>query len=221
MQEGNEFIIPSLALRQSTENASIPGFRQNARGTKNIYAVAPHHVLSGTIVTSLANTHYHGTNIANNEFDDYATTIVVHNGQLLGNYPINGKIFVNCVEDSLTMSREEYNKATIQIVPNDVVNETLSTRAWQYSTSRLDRAPRRINIKDVTPYGQVIPTNGGGGPLIQAPTNSSNGIITSETVRNNTDYQSDLYPTESEEIYPIQEIPVLSMTWLGLQWLAE
>ena len=221
LQEGNEFIIPSLALRQSTENASIPGFRQNARGTKNIYAVAPHHVLSGTIVTSLANTHYHGADVIINEFDDYATTIVVHNRQLLGNYPINGKIFVNCVEDSLTMSREEYNKATIQIVPNDVVNETLSTRAWQYSTSRLDRAPRRINIKDVTPYGQVIPTNGGGGPLIQAPTNSSNGIITSETVRNNTDYQSDLYPTESEEIYPIQEIPVLSMTWLGLQWLAE
>lgn len=221
LEEGNEFIIPSLALRESTQNDSIPGFRQNARGTKDIYAVAPHNVLAGTVVTSLANNHYHGANIVVNEFDDYATTIVVHDGQLLGNYPINGKIFVNCVEDSLTMSREEYNKATIQVIPNDVVNETTSTRAWQYSTSRLNRAPRRINIKDVTPYGQVIPTNGGGGPLIQAPTNSSNGIITSETVRNNTDYQSDLYPTESEEIYPIQEIPVLSMTWLGLQWLAE
>jgi hypothetical protein len=221
LEEGNEFIIPSLALRESTQNDSIPGFRQNARGTKDIYAVAPHNILAGTVVTSLANNHYHGANIVVNEFDDYATTIVVHDGQLLGNYPINGKIFVNCVEDSLTMSREEYNKATIQVIPNDVVNETTSTRAWQYSTSRLNRAPRRINIKDVTPYGQVIPTNGGGGPLIQAPTNSSNGIITSETVRNNTDYQSDLYPTESEEIYPIQEIPVLSMTWLGLQWLAE
>jgi hypothetical protein len=221
LQEGNEFLIPSLTLRASTDNDALPGNRENSRSTKPIYAVAPQNVLAGTTVTKFANTHYHGENIANNEYDDYVTTIVVHNGQLLGNYPINGKIFVNCVEDSLTMSREEYNKAVIQVVPENTVGETLSTRAWQYSTSRLNRAPKRVNVKDVTSYGQVIPTNGGGGPLIQAPTNSSNGIILAESVRGNKDYESDLYPTESEEIYETQEIPVLSMTWLGLQWLVE
>jgi hypothetical protein len=81
--------------------------------------------------------------------------------------------------------------------------------------------PQRTNISQLTELGQTTPTNGGGGPLIQAPTNSSDGIIRSETYSGNIDYQSDLYTTEAEEIYTLQEIPVLSMTYLGLLWLAE
>lgn len=220
LQEGNEFLIPSLALRQVATKSDLPGFRSNSRAAAKLNVVAPHDVLAGTVVTSLANTHYHGASIANNEYDDYATTIIVHNGQQLGGTPINGKIFVNCVEDAYTMSREDYNKAVIQVIPNDDPYETISTKQWQYSTSRLNRLPKRVNVKELTAYGQTTPTNGGGGPLVQAATNSSNGIIRSETDRGNKDYQSDLYPLESEEVYPIQEIPVLSMTWLGLQWLA-
>lgn len=220
LQEGNEFLIPSLALRQVAGKDDLPGFRANSRAVSKLNVVAPNNVLAGTIVTSLANTHYHGANVANNEYDDYATTIIVHNGQQLGGTPINGKIFVNCVEDGYTMSREEYNKAVIQVIPTNDPFETNATKQWQYSTSRLNRLPKRINVKDLTNYGQTTPTNGGGGPLVQAATNSSNGIIRSETDRGNVDYQSDLYPQETEEVYPIQEIPVLSMTWLGLKWLA-
>ena len=220
LKEGNEFLIPTLPLRQVALKEDLPGFRANARLANKINVVAPNNVLAGTVVTSLANNHYHGANTAANEFDDYATTIIVHNGQQLGGTPINGKIFVNCVEDAYTMSREEYNKAVIQVIPENDPYETSSTRQWQYSTSRLNRLPKRINVKELTNYGQTTPTNGGGGPLVQAATNSSNGIIRSETDRGNKDYQSDLYPQESEEVYTLQEIPVLSMTWLGLQWLA-
>jgi hypothetical protein len=220
LQEGNEFLISSLPLRQVAIKDDLPGFRANGRRNKKLNVVAPNNVLAGTIVTSLANNHYHGADIAVNEYDDYATTIIVHDGQQLNGIPINGKIFVNCIEDGYTMSREEYNKAIIQVIPNNDPFETNSTKQWQYSTSRLNRSPKRINVTDLTQYGQTTPTNGGGGALIQAATNSSNGIIRSETDRNNKDYQSDLYPKENEEIYPIQEIPVLSMTWLGLQWLA-
>jgi hypothetical protein len=220
LQEGNEFLIPSLPLREVATKEDLPGFRANSRGTKKLSVVAPSNVLAGTVVTSLANNHYHGANIAANEYDDYATTIIVHNGQQLGGTPINGKIFVNCVEDGYTMSREEYNKAVIQVIPSDDPFETNTTKQWQYSTSRLNRLPKRINVKDLTVYGQTTPTNGGGGPLVQAGTNSSNGIIRSETDRGNKDYQSDLYPQEVEEVYPTQVVPVLSMTWLGLQWLA-
>jgi len=220
LREGNEFLIPSIPLRQVATKKDLPGFRNNAILDNKLNVVAPQNVLAGTVVTSLANTYYQGTNVTNNPYDDHATTIIVHNGQQVAGVTINGKIFVNCVEDSYTMSREDYNKAIIQVIPGNEPNETNSTRQWQYSTSRLNRLPRRINVKELTIYGQTTPTNGGGGPLIQAATNSANGIIRSETDKNNKDYESDLYPETIEEIYPIQEIPVLSMTWLGLQWLA-
>jgi hypothetical protein len=221
LKEGNEFIIPGLALRSITENKNLPGFKNNQRGTKDILAVAPQDVLSGTVVTQLANTYYQSGSVVNNPYDDYATTIIVHNNQSLNGQPITGKIFVNCVEDGYTFSRKEYNNAVIQVLPTPDVNETTATRAWQYSTTRLNRFPQRVTVAQLTEFGQTTPTNGGGGSFIQAPTNASNGIIRSETDRNNIDYQSDLYPKEAEEIYPLQEIPVLSMTYLGLLWLAE
>lgn len=219
LQEGNEFIIPGTALRKVTQNEKLPGFKDNQIGTKNIFAVNISDILAGTMVTKFANTYYNGSAIVDNPYDEYVTTIVVHNGQLLGTTPINGKIFVNCAEDGYTFSREEYNKAMIQVLPQNDINETVATRAWQYSTTRLNRLPQRVNVSALTLNGQTTPTDGGGGAFIQASSNSSNGIIRSKTDKDNVDYQSDLYPTIEEEIYPLQEIPVLSMTWLGLQWL--
>ena len=221
LQEGNEFFIPGLALRKVTENNNLPGFKLNQKGTDNLLVINPVDIIAGTIVTKLANNYYVGSTVTNNPYDDYATTLVVHNNQMLAGQAITGKIFVNCVEDGYTFSRQEYNKAVIQVLPTTDVNETTATRAWQYSTTRLNRVSDKSNIKEVTEFGQTTPTNGGGGPLIQAPTNASNGIIRSETDRNNIDYQSDLYAKEAEEIYTLQEIPVLSMTYLGLLWLAE
>jgi hypothetical protein len=221
LQEGNEFFIPGLSLRKVTTNENLPGFVQNQKRTAPLAVVAPSDILTGTVVTKLANTYYNGSTVVNNPYDDYASTIIVRNGQLLAGQPTNGKIFVNCVEDAYTFSREEYNKGIIQVIPVGDTNESVATRAWQYSTTRLDREPEQINIKELTEYGQTTPTNGGGGAFIQAPTNSSNGIIRSRNDFGNKDYQSDLYPSQSEERYPTQEIPVLSMTYLGLLWLAE
>lgn len=219
IQEGNEFLIPGLAIRSVTDNPNIPGYRNNYRGSEYIWAVAPNNVLAGTTVTKFSNTYYNGSTVTTNPYDDYVTTIVVHDGQLLGTQPINGKIFVNCSEDSYALSREEYNKAVIQTVDPSDPYETIASRNWQYSTKRLNRSPQRINVSGLTVLGQTTPTNGGGGAAIQVASASSNGIIRSETDFGVIDRQSDLYATESEEIYPIQEIPVLSMTWLGLKWL--
>ena len=221
LKEGNQFFIPSLSLLKITENENLPGFNQNRKGTKPLAVVEPNQINAGTIVTKLQNTYYQNGQVVTNPHDDDATTIIVHNGQILNGQPITGKIFVNFVEDGYTMSRQEYNKAIIQVIPGQDVNETVATRAWQYSTTRLNRQPRQINVRELTEYGQTKPTNGGGGPLIQTASSASNGIIRSETDSGNINYQSDLYPSETEEIYEIQEIPVLSMTWLGLQWLAE
>lgn len=221
LQEGNEFFISGLALRDIAGNDQLPGFKLNQKGTSNLIVMNPLDILAGTIVTKLSTNYYVGSTITNNPYNDYATTLVVHNNQMLAGQAITGKIFINCVEDGYTFSRQEYNKAVIQVLPTTDVNETTATRAWQYSTTRLNRVSDKSNIKEVTEFGQTTPTNGGGGPLIQAPTNASNGVIRSETDRNNIDFQSDLYTKESEEIYPLQEIPVLSMTYLGLLWLAE
>jgi len=221
LKEGNQFIIPTLSLRNVANNENLPGFKENQRNIKPLPAVKPSNILAGTPITTFSNTIYTGTQIVNNPYDDYATTLIVHNNQTLNGQPITGKIFINCIEDGYTMSRKEYNKAMIQVIPQNEINESATTRAWQYSTSRLNRSPIRINIRELTSFGQTIPTDGGGGAFIQASTNSSNGIIRSESDRLNSDYQSDLYTSKEEEIYQLQEIPVLSMTWLGLQWLAE
>lgn len=221
LNQGDEFIIPGLSLRQIQNSDKLPGYIENQRNVKPLIAIDPVDINVGTVVTKLSNTYYVGSTVTTNPYDDFTTTLVVHNGQLLSGQPINGKIFVNFVEDGYTLSRKEYNKAAIQTIPQNDINESTATRAWQYSTTRLNREPRKINLRSMTKYGQTTPTNGGGGAIIQAPTNSSNGIIRSLTDSGNIDYQSDLYTSQSEEIYAIQEIPVLSMTFLGLQWLAE
>jgi hypothetical protein len=221
LKEGNEFFIPSLTLRKVTENDKLPGFNGNRKGLKPMYVIDPPDINVGTTVTKFSNTYYNNNTLQNNPYDDFISTLIVHNGQLLNGQPINGKIFINCVEDSYTMSRKDYNKAVIQQVTQNDTGENTSTAQWQYSTTRLNRLPRKINIRELTQFGQTTSTNGGGGPLIQAPSNSSNGIIRSVTDKNNINYQSDLYTTLEEERYAIQEIPVLSMTWLGLLWLAD
>ena len=107
------------------------------------------------------------------------------------------------------------------MLPQTDVNETTNTRLWQYSTNRLNRVSDRNNVKLLTEHGQTVPTVGGGGGFIQASSNASSGTIRSKSDSTNTDYESDYYPKSEEEIYSLQEIPVYSMTWLGLQWLAE
>lgn len=221
IKEGNEFFIPGLALNSFTENDKLPGHRENVRGTKDLSVIEQEDVIYGTVVTKLQNTYYSGDTAVANTHDDDITTLILAPGDEFEGRQILGKIFLNVIEDGYTMSREEYNKATIQIIPVGDINEATQTRAWQYSTSRLNREPRRVNVRSMTEEGQTKPTLGGGGPLIQAPSSSSNGIIRSQSDSDNINYQSDLYTSEAEEVYEIQEIPVLSMTYLGLQWLAE
>lgn len=222
LQEGNTWFIPGLALTKFTENENLPGNRNNYRGTKPLLGVdSEFDILSGTMVTKFANNYYNGSTVTANPYDDYATTIVVQPNQTLGGTGITGKVFVNVIEDGYTFSREDYNKAMIQVLPQTDINETTNTRLWQYSTNRLNRTPHRINISALTENGQTVPTIGGGGGFIQAASNASSGIIRSESDKDNADYQSDYYPKLEEEIYSLQEIPVYSMTWLGLKWLAE
>lgn len=218
IQEGDEFIIPGLALLGITDNSRLPGNRENYRGTKPL--IGAHNVVSGTVVTTLANTYYNGDVVVNNQHDDDVNTIILQPGDTIDGTPIAGKVFANFVEDGYPLSRVDYNKATIQVLPQDT-NETINMQQWQYSTTRLDTNAVERNVKALTEYGQTVPTLGGGGPIVQSPSASSFGVIRVDSDTGNPDFESDIYPTVDEEVYEIEEIPVLSMTILGLQWLAE
>ena len=212
LQEGDEFIIPGSTTLPETRNSNLPGYIHNQRGTAPIYAFAPNKIIFGTVITTFSNTVYNGSTAITNPYDDYATTIAATYG--------TGKIFVNCVENGYAFSRSDYNTAKIQNVTAGQNSETTATAAWQYSTKRLNKK-NLYDFSDISSsIGQTTPTDGGGGAFVQAQSHCSNGIIRKKTNKGDLKYQSDLYADFTEEIFTTTEIPVRSMTWLGLQWLA-
>jgi hypothetical protein len=212
-QEGDEFYIPGLTTLPETLNPNLPGYRFNQKGIKDLAVFPVNKILMGNCVTRLANTIYDGDDPIQNPYDDYASTIAATYG--------TGKIFVNCIEDGYAMSRSDYNVGLIQNVTIGENSETVQTAAWQYSTLRLNKK-NLYDFSDISNLiGQTDPTNGGGGPIVQSQSHASNGMIRKNTTKGDLQYQSDLYPDATEEIFEVTEVPVLSMTWLGLKWLAE
>jgi hypothetical protein len=211
--EGDEFLIPGLTTVPETLNGQLPGYLYNQRGTGPIAAFPQGSINLGTMVTKFSTSIYDGSNAITNPYNDYATTIAVIYG--------SGKIFVNCVENGYTFSRSDYNTGIIQNVTAGQNSETVQTAAWQYSTKRLNKK----NLYDFSEIsnliGQTTPTDGGGGAIVQSQSHCSNGVIRKNTNQGDLQYQSDLYSDFTEEIFETTKIPVLSMTWLGLKWLAE
>ena len=212
IQEEDEFYIPGLTTLPETLNENLPGYTYNQKGISDLAVFDTNDINFGTVITKLANNYYQGSTAVSNPYDDYATTIAATYG--------NGKIFLNCVENGYAFSRSDYNTGRIQTVTAGQNSETVQTAAWQYSTKRLNKQ-NLYDFSDVTNLiGQTTPTNGGGGGIVQAQSHASNGLIRKKTNKDDLSYQSDLYPDFTEEYFTTTEIPVLSMTWLGLQWLA-
>lgn len=211
--EGDEFYISGLTLLPETLNESLPGYRNNQKNIKPLTVFHVSDILMGNCVTRLANTIYEGDTPIQNPYDDFITTIVATYG--------DGKIFVNCIEDGYALSRADYNKGIVQNVTIGENAETAQTAAWQYSTKRLAKKNVFDYAEKTNLIGQTIPTNGGGGPIVQSQSHCSNGMIRVRTDAEKLEQKSDLYATETEEVFETTEIPVLSMTWLGLKWLAE
>ncbi len=213
LQEGDEFIIPGLTTVPETLNGQLPGYLYNQRGTAPLAAFPQNSINLGVMVTKFSNLVYNGATLVTNPYNDYATTIAATYG--------SGKIFVNCVENGYAFSRSDYNTGLIQNVTAGQNSETVQTAAWQYSTKRLNKQ----NLYDFSEIsnliGQTTPTTGGGGAIVQSQSHCSNGLIRKKTNQGDLQYQSDLYTDATEEIFTTTQIPVLSMTWLGLQWLAE
>jgi len=213
LQEGDEFYIPGLTTLPETINEQLPGYLSNQKNIQNLPVFDEADINYGTTVTKLSNNIYNGSTLIANPYDDYATTVIANYGL--------GKIFLNCVENGYAFSRLDYNKGRIQNVTIGQNAETVQTAAWQYSTKRLNKKNLYDFSDDANAIGQTIPTTGGGGGIVQSQSHCSNGMIRVKTNKDDLRYQSDLYPDYTEEVFSTTEIPVLSMTWLGLQWLAS
>ena len=209
LQVGDQMIIPSLPLLPSQLNNDLAGYTNNR--INNLSVIAPADLLAGTAIAKIA-----GTN--------YITTVAAGPGSLLGGVPITGRIFVNFVEDALTMGIQEYNYGTIQIgLDISTADEGTETVGWQYSTTRTNRKLSASNniIVNKGIYGQTYPTLGGGGPIVQSPTSSTYGNIRSDYDNGNESFTSSIYYDISSEAYPTDTIFVASMTFRGLDWLNQ
>jgi hypothetical protein len=206
---GDQMLIPGLPIIPSQLNKDYAGYTNN-RITR-LHVVKLDDVVCGQPIAKLADT-------------NLITTLALKPGDLLGSSRINGRIFVNFVEDALTMGIEEYNYGYIQAgVSPGLPNENKETVKWDYSTSRTTRKLTfQNNIIDVTGiFGQTTPTNGGGGPIVQAPTSSTFGNIRVQHDSDNERFASSIYFDESSERYKIERIFVPSMTLRGIRWLTN
>jgi len=213
---GDEFIISSLPLRKVQAPNEFESYAPNQIRATKLVLVPSNFVSNGEIVTKMSAS-INSSNI--NPYADYATTIILKPGDEIDGQTIAGKVFFNCTEDALTMAREDYNIGVVQNISIDDVDENEETILWQYSTSRLDRSRVEDVETNLNYLGQTLPTNAGGGPIVQAPTNESNGTIRSEKDELLPERKSILYPDLEEEVNNVSEIAVYSMTYLGLKWL--
>jgi hypothetical protein len=210
---GDEFIIPTLPLREEQLNLIKS---DNQKNSDILYGVLNSDILVGTPITSFSQNYYVGNTTTANPYANYITTIAINPGSVVQGRTTTGKIFVNLVEDGLTSGRKDYNFAIIQNVPN--TEETASKRLWQYSTSRIKKDT--LYLLEQQAYNiQRLPTDSGGGPIVQMPTN-----ITKGTIRNNYDTEygnafSTEYNSVENEIYTTTKVSCLSMVYMGLKWL--
>lgn len=209
----DEYIIPTLPVRSAQLNLIKSN---NQIGSKDIFGVLGSNIIVGTPITTFGQNYWVNNTLTSNPYKNYVTTIAVNSGSVVKGITITGKIFVNLVEDGLTAGREDYNYAILQDVPN--TQETAAKRLWQYSTSRL-RKNKKYVLEEEAYNIQRLPSNSGGGPIVQMPTN-----ITDGTIRNNYDIENgNAYSTEynnvENELYTTIKVPCLSMSYMGLKWL--
>ena len=205
---GDQMLIPSLPITFGQLNRDVAGYTDNRRSN----------FVSGFMLDDVLT----GKPLAKIQYTDVYTTLVLRPGDLLDGSRITGKIFVNFAEDALTMGVEEYNYGIIQTgFSAGSVNENASTINWQYSTSRTTRQLNTTNnvIVNAGIFGQTWPTDGGGGPVVQAPSSSTFGNIRLAYDEGNESFTSSLYFAENSEKYPTNKIFVASMTLRGLEWL--
>jgi hypothetical protein len=208
---GDEFYIPTLALTEKQLEYYTFEYSNNIKN-KKLYGFKEENMVYGKAIATFSSTIHNGIE---NPYKDYINTAIVKD--FAWEKEIQGKIFINLVEDSLTSTQFYYNEAMIQDI-DEILNENEYQLEWQYSTSRLENLKNTllVNLDDQI---QQYPSFVGGGALIQMPTNFSDGkLINKNNIPDNATNKR-LYFSKENEKYGLIEIEIYSLSYLGLLWL--
>lgn len=202
LQIGDEYLFHGSDFGQTYEAISADLTDARAGRWQGTFATPLANVKAGTVVTTFGASQYVGTQQVDNPYSNYATTIVLREGDVLAGRPVVGKIFVNFSEQP----NRHTNAVVVQKVPNDAdlpltyKPETAEQKTWEYSFTRKSlrssspSAGESVSV--VGPNGQVITVNVSGAG-------------------------SNLAMTRSSNIFPLEAKPSFQMVPRGFMWLQE
>jgi hypothetical protein len=167
------------------------------------WATPPGHVKAGTVVTTFGAKQWVGKAEVDNPYKNYATTIVVREGDTLNGQAVGGRIFVNFTE------QPSYGLAVVsQTLPDGPTGwpegyavETTAQKEWDYSWTRTSltvtgsEATETVTIALPNGEFQVIKIGGGG----DSP---------------------ELVMVRSGQLFPLEAHARLEMVSRGMYWLA-
>lgn len=168
------------------------------------WAVPNGHVKAGTIVTTFGSKHWVDKSLVDNPYRDYATTIVLNQGDVLAGRPVGGRIFVNFTEqpsNGLGVAVQEIpsgNTGWPALYPV----ETSAQREWDYSWTRTTL--KSTQGQSASPYVMVTMPNG-----------QVVGIKVGGAEPNN------LAMVRSNQLFPVSGKPRMEMTARGIYWLSD
>lgn len=176
--------------------------------SRGSFAVPLANVKAGTVVTTFGTTHYRDANVVENPYKDYATTIVLDRGDVLGGRAVGGRIFVSFTEQpnrfNLTLPANilpgsEWDDGTA-VWPNSYPIETNAQRNWEFSETRMSAtntplAGRLVETVVTMPDGTTSVSRG----------SSAGGLVYANYT----------------QLFGIAVIPKWDMTRRGLWWVGR
>lgn len=164
-------------------------------------------VKAGTIVTTFGATHWVGTQVVENPYKDYATTIVLEPGDSLGGRAVGGKIFVNYSEqpnlqpDAVVIQKLPDGSNGINW-PGLYTPDTAEQREWEWSFTRVT-----LNSTQANPGSQTVNYTDPTGNVVSINVSNQSG--------------SNLAMVRSAQLFPLEAKPHFQMVSRGLLWLMD
>lgn len=177
--------------------------------TLGTWATPPGHVTAGTVLTTFDEKFWHQQELIDNPYKDYATTIVLKEGDTLRGRKLNGRIFVNFTEQPNNF-RSAY---PVDVLPDSQwdkdgsadwahgVEETEAQKGWQYSDTRMKAFTTSI-------------TKVAGHTIVNMPDGSQKVVRTSVAAQN-------LFAVNYSRLYDRDSVPVIPMIQRGIWWIGN
>lgn len=166
-------------------------------------------VKAGTVLTTFDNKFWHGEELIDNPYKDYATSIVLREGDTLRGRTLAGRVYVNFTEGFNLFSSAYY----VDVLPGSEwdkdgtakwaygVEETPEQKQWQFSESRMKAFT--TGVMKVAGHTIVI-----------MPDGSQEIVRTSVTAQH-------LFSVTYSALYDKDVVPVIQMIQRGIWWIGN